>query len=264
MPDRFTTTPIFMDDTTIARACDRYLDLRERLPRLAVDEVDEVLATLPVDPRTATAGLAWRVIWDKPLFANTRVAIGRRWINELTPLMDNAWTVWGADPAQFQIIRTGRGRDAASFEVSGTQARQVRAATKTSVHRLYAIQNAATLLRGLAARSDTPVAGFWTEPLDTLVPDLMRTLGWGWGAITVLHMLTDFGVAGKPDIHVMRSLRHLGIWPDPKDQITTEEALAINRAIRKMVLMTGEMTPTRMRRVDIELMSLSRHRVIPA
>ena len=76
-------------------------------------------------------------------------------------------------------------------------------------------------------------------------------------------MLTDFGVAGKPDIHVMRSLRHLGIWPDPKDQITTEEALAINRAIRKMVLRTGEMTPARMRRVDIELMSLSRHGVIP-
>jgi hypothetical protein len=31
-----------------------------------------------------------------------------------------------------------------------------------------------------------------------------------------------------------------------------------------MVLRTGEMTPARMRRVDIELMSLSRRGVIPA
>jgi len=43
---------------------------------------------------------------------------------------------------------------------------------------------------------------------------------------------------------------------------TTAEALAVNRAIRKMVLRTGEMTPARMRRVDIELMSLSRHGII--
>jgi hypothetical protein len=171
--------------------------------------------------------------------------------------------VWGADPAQFKIIRTGRGRDAGSFDVTGVQAQRVRAATRTSVHRLYAIQNAAALLRSMAAQSDNPVARFWEEPLDDLVPDLMRKIGWGWGATTVLHMLADFGVACKPDLHVMRSLRHLGIWSSTSDQVTTAEALAVNRAIRKMVLRTGEMTPARMRRVDIELMSLSRRGVIP-
>lgn len=257
------TTPVNLDDSTLARASERYLALRDRLPRIAVAEVDEVLATLPIDPRSATAGQAWRVIWDKPLFANTKVAAGWRWINELTPFMDNAWMVWGKDPVQFKIVRTGRGRDAESFNVTGLEAQRVRGATRTSVHRLYAIQNAATLLRRMTAQSETPVARFWTEPLDSLVPDLVRGFGWGWGATTVLHMLADFGVACKPDLHVMRSLRHLGIWSTPRDQVTTEEALAVNRAIRKMVLLTGEMTPARMRRVDIELMSLSRHGVIP-
>lgn len=257
-------TPINLDDATIARASERYLALRGRLPRIAVAEVDEVLATFPVDPRSATAGQAWRVIWDKPLFANTMVATGWRWINELSPLMDDAWMVWGADPAQFKIIRTGRGRDAGSFDVTGVQAQRVRAVTRTSVHRLYAIQNAAALLRSMAAQSDNPVARFWTEPLDSLVPDLVRGFGWGWGATTILHMLTDFGVACKPDLHVVRSLRHLGIWSSARDQVNTPEALAVNHAIRKMVLLTGEMTPARMRRVDIELMSLSRHGVIPA
>lgn len=139
----------------------------------------------------------------------------------------------------------------------------MRTATRASVHRLFAVQNAATLLRGMAARSDKPVAGFWDEPLDSLVPDLMSRIGWGWGATTVLHMLADFGVACKPDLHVMRSLRQLGIWCSNSDQVTTAEALAVNRAIRKMVLRTGEMTPARMRRLDIELMAISRHGVIP-
>lgn len=76
--------------------------------------------------------------------------------------------------------------------------------------------------------------------------------------------VADFGVACKPDLHVMRSLRHLGIWSSTSDQVTTAKALAVNRAIRKMVLRTGKMTPARMRRVDIELVSLSRRGVIAA
>jgi hypothetical protein len=256
-------TTAISDDATIARACEHFLDLRQRLPQVAVAEIEEVLATLPVDPRTATANQAWRVIWDKPLFANTKVATGWRWINELMPFMEDAWKVWGADPEQFLITRIGRGRDAGSFRVEGTQAKEVRAATGTSVHRLYAIQNAAMLLRGLAAQSDTPVMKFWTEPLDTLVPDLRRKLGWGWGPITVLHMLTDFGVACKPDIWVTRSLRQFGIWSSSRDQPTDAEALAINHAIRQMVLTSGELIPARLRRIDIELMSLSRYGVIP-
>ena len=264
MPMTLASTAVVSDDATIARACERFLDLRQRLPQVAVAEIEEVLATLPIDPRTATANQAWRVIWDKPLFANTKVATGWRWINELMPFMEDAWQIWGADPQQFLITRTGHGRDAGSFDIVGSEALRIRAATRTSAHRLYAIQNAATLLRGLAAQSDTPVMRFWAEPLDTLVPDLRRKLGWGWGPITVLHMLTDFGVAAKPDLHVMRTLRHLGIWSTSRDQPTPEEAQAVNHVIRKMVLQTGEMTPTRIRRVDIELMSLSRHGVIPA
>jgi hypothetical protein len=130
------------------------------------------------------------------------------------------------------------------------------------VHRLYAIQNAAGLLREFADRSDMPVLTFWTEPLDTLVPDLRRKLGWGWGPITVLHMLTDFGVAGKPDLHVMRSLRQFGIWSSHSDQPSEAEAKAVNDVIRQMVLKTGELTPARLRRIDIELMALSRYGVI--
>lgn len=255
-------TTVISDDATIARACAQFMDLSGQLPQNAIAEIDDVLARLPIDPRSATAAQAWRAMWDKPLYANTKVATGRRWVAELEPFMDNAWETWGADAEQFAVTRIGRGRDAGSFQVVGTQAKEVRAATGISVHRLFAIQNAAGLLRSLAAQSDTPALRFWTEPLDTLVPDLRRKLGWGWGPITVLHMLTDFGVAGKPDLHVMRSLRQFGIWASSRDQPTDEEALAVNDAIRQMVLKTGELTPARLRRFDIELMALSRYGVI--
>lgn len=255
-------TTVISDNTTIAQACERFLELRTRLPQNAVAEIDDVLERLPIDPRNSTATQSWRAIWDKPLYANTKVATGRRWVAELAPFMESAWNTWGTDPEQFLITRVGRGRDAGSFRVEGAQAKEVRAATGTSVHRLYAIQNAAGLLRGLAAQSDTPVIKFWTDPLETLVPDLRRNLGWGWGPITVLHMLTDFGVACKPDIWVTRSLRQFGIWSSSRDQPTDEEALAVNHAIRQMVLKTGELTPARLRRIDIELMALSRYGVI--
>ena len=262
MPITQIPATVISDDATIAHVCVQFLDLRERLPQNAVAEIDDVLSRLPIDPRRATAAQAWRAIWDKPLYANTKVVTGRRWVAELEPFMDNAWETWGADPEQFVITRIGRGRDGDAFQVVGAKAKEVRAATGTSVHRLYAIQNAAGLLRGLADRSDTPVLTFWTEPLDSLVPDLRRKLGWGWGPITVLHMLTDFGVACKPDIWVTRSLRQFGIWASPSDQPTLQEALAVNHAIRKMVLKTGELTPARLRRIDIELMALSRYGVI--
>jgi hypothetical protein len=257
------TTTVISDDATIARACERFLNLRNELPQNAVAEINDVLEHLPIDPRSATPSQAWRAMWDKPLYANTKVATGKRWVAELEPFMDNAWETWGVDPEQLVITRTGSGRDAGSFDIVGEQAQKVRSATGTSVHRLYAIQNAAGLLRGLAAQSDTPVMKFWTEPLDTLVLDLRRKLGWGWGPITVLHMLTDFGVACKPDLHVMRSLRQLGIWLSPRDQPTDAEAKVVNDAIRQMVLKTGELTPKRLRRIDIELMALSRYGIIP-
>jgi ABC-type enterochelin transport system ATPase subunit len=62
---------------------------------------------------------------------------------------------------------------------------------------------------------------------------------------------------------VTRSLRQFGIWPSSRDQPTDEEALAVNHAIRQMVLKTGELTPARLRRIDIELMALSRYGVTP-
>ena len=78
MPITTPPTTTLAHAPTIARAGGRSLALRGRLPQNAVVEIDDVLARLPIDPRSATAAQAWRAMWDKPLYANTKVATGRR------------------------------------------------------------------------------------------------------------------------------------------------------------------------------------------
>ena len=66
---------VAIDNAAIARASDQYLKLREQLTAEALTEVENVLTHFPVDPRTAKAEQAWQVMWNKPLFANTKVEI---------------------------------------------------------------------------------------------------------------------------------------------------------------------------------------------
>jgi len=48
-------TTVISDDATIARACAQFMDLSGQLPQNAIAEIDDVLARLPIDPRSATA-----------------------------------------------------------------------------------------------------------------------------------------------------------------------------------------------------------------
>jgi hypothetical protein len=246
-------------EETITAACSQFHEWTKRLPANANDEINRVLSNLPIDPRRATADQAWRVIWDKPLFANTRVEIGEGWVEELSCIMAGAWKNWGTD--DFCITKTDAGRSRNSFEIRGVLGKMVRSKTSIATSRLFAIQNAAIYMRHLEARVAYPVAEFWTRPLNKLVPHLVHVLGWGWGPTTVLHMLSDFGVAVKPDIHVMNSLRRLGVWLGSANTVSLNDALLVNEATRRMLNTMGKVDPSDVRRLDIQLMALSRFKV---
>lgn len=250
---------VSLDAATINSACGQFSEWVKRLPLNAIDEIDEVLSDLPIDPRRATADQAWRVIWDKPLFANTRVDTGSKWVEELSSCMDGAWKNWGTE--HFQISKIGSGKSNHSFQISKNMSEILNTKTSVATFRLFAIQNAAVYLRRLDEQSVYPVAEFWTKPLDLLVPHLVNVLGWGWGATTVLHMLSDFGVAVKTDLHVMNSLRRLGIWLGSTNNITLNDALLVNATIRKMLDIMGKVEPKDIRRLDLQLMALSRFKV---
>ena len=255
---------VICDHGTITRAAVTFIDFERRLPAEVIVAIDALLRVLPIDPRTADAETAWSVIWNKPLYANTKVSVGDRWIAQLGPHMTGAWERWGADRAVFHIEKSRetsfqRGRKIDVFSLAGVEGLAVRGVTTASIHRLYAIQNAACALRARAGQVKFPVSAFWDTPLCRLIGTLKAEFGWGWGPTTVVHMCTDFGVAIKTDRHVLRCLRRLKIWRSDRDFASLVEVVALNEAVRKLCAALGEVSPQSLRRLDFRLMKISQY-----
>lgn len=244
-----------------------FLALHDRLREQHPDAISEaeMLAANTVDPRTAGPDAVWRVLWDKPLFANARVEVAKRWVAEIEPEMAGAWKVLGADPAVFNIrqVRPGVKRDC--FEVDGVFARELVARHRVALHRLYRIQGAAVALRGRAVRNDHPFADIVGRALSETIPGLQSEFGPGWGVITVLHALTDMGLAVKPDLHLVNTMRKLKLSHGLADRKVPDfrDALQINKDVRQLLAAIGRSDdPSDLRYIDKVLMDLSHRNVL--
>jgi hypothetical protein len=241
----------------------RFIALHDRLCAEHPDAIREAkrLAAATVDPRTATADAIWRVLWDKPLYANTRVQVADRWVASVLAEMPDAWRIWGADPKVFAIRHLRPGVQRQNFEVRGNVANDFVTRHGIALHRLCRIQGAATALRARASRSERPFSDIHERPLSDLVPALQREFGPGWGPITVLHALTDMGLAVKPDLWLVRSVRFLNITPGiAADKVPgLADTIRINADVRSLLKATGRPdTSAELRYVDKVLMELSK------
>ena len=129
--------------------------------------------------------------------------------------MGDAWGILGKDSSVFRIEKVGNGIARKSFRLEGALAEKIGEHTnpRIALHRLYYIQQAARVLRHRGRRSDYPFADLIDgaeEKIEETVSKLMGEFEAGWGHVTVLHALTDMGLAVKPDIHLVRTMRHLG------------------------------------------------------
>ena len=187
-----------------------------------------------VDPSHANADTCWQTIWPKPLYANTKVELGEAMIERLEPLMRGGWKSWGNDPEQLLITHKGGNSGAGNFEISGLMKDLVRS-TRIAPHRLFAIQGGAAFLRHFAAQDGeaAPLKGFAEFPLEMQVLWLQSLAGRGWGHISALHVLTDFGLAVKPDIHLARTVHALEFLPYVVERTSPSplEALAIVQGV---------------------------------
>lgn len=240
---------------------------QERLgARTLLDNAHDI-ANGVVDPKTANAEACWQVMWRVPLYANTFVSNGDGMIERLAPFMDGAWRTWGKSDGPYHIEHLGGANKTENFAVGGHEAVQI-ALCRVARHRLFAIQGAAKGLREITAEhGDTaPFASFPETSLDQLVPRLIELFGRGWGPTTVLHMLTDFGLAVKPDLHLMRTIKSLGLVPNLKTSgvPNLSEALSINAAVRKLAadIYGPDFAPRDLRLLDVLLMEASRQRLI--
>ena len=244
-----------------------FLKLHDRLAYLHPDAITEAkaLAAATVDPQTATADEVWRVIWDKPLFANARVDVAKRWVANIEEDMNGAWNFLGKEPTVFRIRQVRPGMQRECFEVQGAFGLDFVARTSVALHRIYRIQGAATALRHRVMRNAFPFADIVGRPLADVIPILQNEFGSGWGVITILHALTDMGLAVKPDLHLVNSMRLLKLCTDISDRKVPDfkDAIRINEAVRLLLAALGRAdTPSELRYIDKVLMDLSHRKLL--
>lgn len=221
-----------------------------------------------VDPRTANAEACWAVMWNKPLYANTYVAIGQRYEEAIARDMYGAWRFIGINPKQYKITHLRGSNASTNFTVDGALANQIRADHKIALHRLLAIQGAAQLLRERVETfgEQAPFSNASEEPLDTLIPLLRTTLGRGWGHITVMHMLTDLGLSVKPDLHLVAAVQRLGLLTNmERTKVPSQQdAVLISEAVATLAkdFAGGSASPANLRYVDKILMEASRQKML--
>ncbi len=216
------------------------------------------------DPATAKMDGVWKCLWPKPLYSNARVETGKRNILLLTPYVADI-NAWGGGTKTIRFHRVGKGIKTKSFKMATEGAIKVRQDTKVALHRLFAIQGAAVALMKRAETAKTPCASFIGVPIRELVVSLQNELGFGWGYTTVLHFLTDLGLACKPDIHVFNSVQYLKGTPAAKRKRNPnfDEAIKVNEFVMELVAsLYGSVTPKRLRYTDKILMEISRQGIV--
>ena len=237
------------------KALEKVLGARHPKAREEAEALGENIA----DPRNADADAIWAHVWNKPLYAHTKVALADAAIVRLAPYMADAWREWGDERGDFRIARIGAGRNA-TFQCTTPLAQTVRQETRIALHRLFAIQGAAQALRMRETKSVTPYADLMEIDVGEIVPILQQEMGLGWGPITVLHFLTDLGIACKPDLHLVRTVRSLGMTLDLRDRKMPNlaDAIMINRRVRCLLeALDGAFNPARFRYLDKTLMDIS-------
>ena len=252
-------------------AVDKFVQYRQQLysefPHTEIDAVE--LGKNIVDANVASAEQIWDVLWPKPLYANAKSDSADKKVDALRDSLQGAWKSMAIEGGPFEIDRPGRGFAKKSFDIIGPSAQQIVREFRIAPHRLCAISGAAKNLSTRAEKSDTPFADLISSDLPVLLPVLKENFGFGWGPATILHFLTDLGLACKPDRQLVRTIKALGIWEKTREQVNFREAIKVNQIVHVLAEeIYEEVTPEKFRVLDKNLMDISKYlfkpRFVPA
>ena len=225
----------------------------------------ERLAAEVVDCETADAETIWSVLWDKPLYTNRETSEGKRYAGALSAEMPGSWQQMTGKLSPYHIKRKDRadwadkmGKTNGSFEVLGRVVERWQDEFGLAYQFAYPIVNAGIALNQRSKKSQTPFKDISIVPLGTLVPRLKKEFGWAWGHTTVLHFLTDLGLGMKPDRHLMRSTRYIGLHDIKSDDPDEKEAIVVNGLVRDLCRhQFGNDAAGSLRTMDKNLMDIS-------
>lgn len=219
------------------------------------EDIEEAVGKI-VPPTSSDPDAFWPIMWQKPIYANNRISTANRQIEQLTDIMPGRWQSMGESGSEFVVTRKASGSRVTSFDVSGVFALKLRSTFRVAPHRLFAIQSAAGVLRDrVRSRRNNLFGDLETMSIEDMVVQLRSELRDYWGPITTLHLLTDMGLACKPDLHVVNSVSRLGGPSRPGMVPSEREAVAISQFVRDLAEKAyGEVNPALLRRVDLLLL----------
>ena len=213
---------------------------KELIDRIEADYPDivreaENLAGQCVNSSTATAGACWRILWDKPLYRWGKVENGDKWAAAVRQSCKSkaSWKIVADSSGYYAVARVGNGRSKKDFRADGRIAREL-SAKGVPPERLYSIIGSACFLSKRAAMDKAPLSDIACADAAT-IKKLSAELGYGWSHITVLHLLTDMGLACKPDLHLNATCKYLGLKIDTSRQPTLAVALTIVDFVKDLV-----------------------------
>ena len=253
----------------IDQVVDEYKILESKLKLKRPVEIYEAeqLADNVIDPSNTPIEKVWRCIWEKPLYANTRVETADKWITKLEPYMKNSLNTWG-EQEDLLITKKGSSGKNIDFIFEGNLKSEIKGLS-ISYARLYSIQCAAISIRGMMTNNLYPLSNIMNQNYSFKKMMKQMSFGYGWGPITRLHALTDLGLAVKPDLHVCRTIHHLGMCPEiPKgvEQPSTKQCISINVACIELLNELQKRFPIeghRLRSLDYKLMRISKREILP-
>jgi len=269
-----------MDDELQA-AARKLLELKAQLPVSILAKADE-LADSIIDCRTASPQEIWETLWDKPLHTNQdgdRALKRTKWFADNVPP-----DVWRAEnlsgdyfveqiptaerpmvPDKNGTLRPLNWKLNESYRTPGEMIKRLQSEGGIAYHLSNAIFSAGRHLRSVAASDGVyPFKYLHDLPLADAVDHLGKVLGDGWGHITTMHFLTDLGLACKPDMHLVRTVDAIGLFPCKAKNVNRSEALEINRRVRELLPLVSNGSATRrdLRHLDKVLMEISNSEIL--
>jgi hypothetical protein len=257
----------------IDQVVNEYKILESKLKSKCPDEIEaaEKLADKVIDPSNTSIEKVWRSIWEKPLYSFVTTSTGEKWISSLEPYMKNSLNTWGYEEELLirKIGKTGKNID---FQIIGKLSSKIKD-LNIAYSRLYTIQCAVISLREMMNNNPCPLAFLMDKPMDQNYPfkKYMKQIsfGYGWGAITKLHTMADLGCAVKPDLHVCRTIHHLGMCPEIPKGVKVpnkKQCISINFACIELLNELQKRFPSeghRLRSLDYVLMRISKREILP-
>ncbi len=220
------------------------------------------------DVSTATAEQAWALLWDKPIYAFRSAIAARRWVNAISGDMLGAWKRMGDLRGDFEISfvggvgKGGWARNEA-YAINGKGAIHLSDDHRIPAKTIFAIVGAGRALNRRATSSDCPFSDLTRNSVAENIAILKREFGPGWGHVSVCHFLTDLGLACKPDIHLVRTMKVLGLFDGTTDQVTQSQALKVVAQCYELCKSVYGNTKGRsLRRLDKQLMDISARGIV--